>query len=551
MPNPFFADLVRELAQEGGTGPLTPTGAVPGHRRFADAVPPGVSFHYAVAGIARPEQWEVGTGRIGGDGRLLRDMVAASSADGAAVDFAPGLKTIALTIGAGWFAASETRSATLASGMAALGGELAGLADAIEAKQPLSTTHGSASAGEATDAVTVRRGAGWVNIPLSTLAFRDAEGDYALDGALGVRRPVDGDVLDVGKDGGQRLRVFADAGAVGLFNVANAGAGRDGLRILDGAVAVDIAAREVGRFGATGVEFTMPNGGRMFAEQAGSSSVKLRSSATLQYEVATASSHQFFANGAQVAQIGPVNFGIGAGAPAALVHVRGGGGGATQLRLDSSATQPNIAFYNGSGNMADRNWALAASFTSFGDFAFRRSTASGGDPLTGVTAFRLLGTGEVVPGADNVQPIGSASFRWSAVYASSGTINTSDAREKAWCSAASEAELRAARRIIDELGFFQWNDAIALKGTEGARLHFGVRAQAVWAVMADEGLIAPIAEGAAPSSRYAFLCHDEWDEGAGGEGPPAGDRFGIRTDQLALFLIAAQEARLAALEAAA
>src|SRR3546814_4329267 len=43
---------------------------------------------------------------------------------------------------------------------------LAGLADAVEAKQPLSTTHGSAGAGEATDAVTVRRGAGWVNIPL-------------------------------------------------------------------------------------------------------------------------------------------------------------------------------------------------------------------------------------------------------------------------------------------------------------------------------------------------------------------------------------------------
>ena len=79
MPNPFFADLVRELAQEGGTGPLTPTGAVPGHRRFADTVPPGVSFHYAVAGIARPEQWEVGTGRIGSDGRLLREVVAASS----------------------------------------------------------------------------------------------------------------------------------------------------------------------------------------------------------------------------------------------------------------------------------------------------------------------------------------------------------------------------------------------------------------------------------------------------------------------------------------
>src|SRR3546814_16850989 len=108
MPTPFFADLVRELAQEGGTGPLTPTGAVPGHRRFADAVPPRVSFHYAVAGIAPPEQWEVGTGRIGSDGRLHRELVAAPSAGRAAVDFAAGLKKIELTVGAGWYGAAVT-----------------------------------------------------------------------------------------------------------------------------------------------------------------------------------------------------------------------------------------------------------------------------------------------------------------------------------------------------------------------------------------------------------------------------------------------------------
>src|SRR3546814_786904 len=209
----------------------------------------------------------------------------------------------------------------------------------------------------------------------------------------------------------------------------------------------------------------MPNAGKMFAEQAGSSSVKLRSTATIQYAVAAASSHQFLVNGTQVAQI-----------------------------------------------------------------------TSGGT---------------LQPGADNGQTLGSGPFRWSVVYAGTGTINTSDAREKRWRGAAIEAELRAACRIIGELGFFQWNDAIAVKGEDGARIHFGARAQAVWAIMAGEGLIEPITDGAAPSSRYAFLCHDEWDEEAGGEGRLAGDRFGIRTDQLALFLIAAQEARLAVLEAAA
>src|SRR3546814_3347510 len=133
----------------------------------------------------------------------------------------------------------------------------------------------SVGAGEATDAVTVRRGAGWVNIPLSALAFRGADGRYALDGALAatsgnavnVRRASDGDALDIGKDGGQRLRVFANADIIGLFNVAGAGAGRDGLRILDGGVAFDIAASERGRFHAAGLELTMPNAGKMFAER--------------------------------------------------------------------------------------------------------------------------------------------------------------------------------------------------------------------------------------------------------------------------------------------
>src|SRR3546814_19946404 len=83
----------------------------------------------------------------------------------------------------------------------------------------------------------------------------------------------------------------------------------------------------------------------------------------------------------------------------------------------------------------------------------------------------------MTPGGDNIQTLGWSSARWSVIFSGTGTINTSDAREKTWRGAPTVEEIAVARRIVDELGFFQWNDAIAVKGAEDARLHFGVRAQ--------------------------------------------------------------------------
>ncbi len=157
----------------------------------------------------------------------------------------------------------------------------------------------------------------------------------------------------------------------------------------------------------------------------------------------------------------------------------------------------------------------------------------------GTLAWRWQSDGHYRPGADNSYDVGTASFRGRTAFFGTGAINTSDGREKSEVRAFTAAELRAAKRIAAEIGVFQFLD--------GARLHVGVVAQAVWGIMADEGLIDPIIEGAAPNSSYAFLCYDEWEADAV-KGTVAGDRFGIRPDQLALFLIAAQEMRLAALE---
>ena len=191
------------------------------------------------------------------------------------------------------------------------------------------------------------------------------------------------------------------------------------------------------------------------------------------------------------------------------------------------------------------------------------------------------------------------SKRWSTVYAGSGTINTSDDREKLWRGGMSANELSAARRIIGELGFFQWANAVAEKGEDGARMHFGVRAQAVARILIEEGVEAEqpldldgnlfIPEDQRPSFRSGFLCFDTWEDqhspeyetvqvphkvptglydasgvevmktvtttevrptGGTIKVQSAGNRFGLRMDQLALFLVAAQEQRLAALEAA-
>lgn len=212
--------------------------------------------------------------------------------------------------------------------------------------------------------------------------------------------------------------------------------------------------------------------------------------------------------------------------------------------------------------------------------------------------FRMaLTSGGLFSGTDNSMSCGIAANRWSSVFAATGTINTSDAREKHWLGGASDAALRAADRIIGELGFFQWNDAVAEKGEEGARIHFGVRAQEVMRIMAEEGLedeqmleFEPdvfIPADRQPSFRHAFLCFDTWEDAfepemadievpveepsglIGETGAPlmrvrmrkeprptgklkqtrrAGNRFGLRVDQLTMFLLAALAQRVAALQ---
>lgn len=106
------------------------------------------------------------------------------------------------------------------------------------------------------------------------------------------------------------------------------------------------------------------------------------------------------------------------------------------------------------------------------------------------------------PTTDSGRNLGSASYRFNTVYASTGTINTSDVTTKTFLDI-NEAEKLAAGEIKGMMRKFQFNDAISEKGADKARYHFGVGAQYVRDVLIKHGL---------EPDMYAFLCYDKWDD---------------------------------------
>jgi hypothetical protein len=155
-----------------------------------------------------------------------------------------------------------------------------------------------------------------------------------------------------------------------------------------------------------------------------------------------------------------------------------------------------------------------------------------------VTQLGVYAIDGFVPLADNLIFLGRSNLRWSEVYAANGTINTSDAREKQQIRDLSAAERAVAVRLKSLIKAFKFNDAVQRKGDD-ARTHVGVIAQEVKVAFHVEGLDA---------HRYGILCYDEWEEqpeslkedgSVSKPRTPAGNRYGIRYEQLLAFIISA------------
>lgn len=304
------------------------------------------------------------------------------------------------------------------------------------------------------------------------------------------------------------------------------------------------------------------------------------------------------------------NVGIGTTTPGAKFHVKTGTGQFATFESTNARGTGNSYF--GISDATGRK-----SFFGYGggtDDLHVMNEVSGllGFGTNAIFRWAVDASGHFYAWADNTYSMGKAGNRISVVFAATGAINTSDERHKVWIGRATEdraaKDRRIARAILDELGWYQFTDAVTEKGPDGARWHYGARAQRIWQIVADEGLAPPLVdvEGVllpdiswAGPVAPAWLCFDGWndqfedvyrdvvhvdevqvgEEGTGEFGPdgaeimrpvteqverierePTGERqlvraaghlFGFRVDEMNLLLSWALHDRLSALEAAA
>ena len=167
--------------------------------------------------------------------------------------------------------------------------------------------------------------------------------------------------------------------------------------------------------------------------------------------------------------------------------------------VGSIGSQGGLYCYMGSPSNTD-------AYTAWADGVFKPSTSTGTNN-------------------DNAMDLGNVSSRWDDIYATNGTIQTSDRNEKQDIAELTDAEQKVAVAAKGLLRKFRWKAKVAEKGDK-ARTHFGIIAQDLQAAFAAEGLDA---------GDYGMFISSTWTEETGEERT----RMGVRYSELLAFIIAA------------
>ena len=161
--------------------------------------------------------------------------------------------------------------------------------------------------------------------------------------------------------------------------------------------------------------------------------------------------------------------------------------------------------------------------------------------------------------SDNTTDLGDPTVRFDDIFATNGTIQTSDQNEKQSIQSLTTAEMNVAKRLSSLIKTFKWNSSVEEKG-DSARTHTGIIAQDVQQAFTDEGLD--------PNNYALFISNTWWEKEISVEATEEKDaytymdtkeeategytertRLGVRYPELLSFIQAYNNQRFTELEA--
>lgn len=323
----------------------------------------------------------------------------------------------------------------------------------------------------------------------------------------------------LGNDAEQYIQSSNDSGT-GADDIAlNPYGGKVGIGTSSPATTLNVKSSSYPYVRVTNDGYTGLDIGQADSGESGAGLIKLRDSAPLLFYTGDLERMRIDSSGNLL--IGKTTTGVaGAG-----IVLRGGGElfvtrAGDVMNLNRLSTDGEILAFRKDGTTVG---SIGTSFNSGGRYFYISGLSASGVGFWSSGIYPSSSTGGF---ADNSKNLGSSSVRWDNVYATNGTIQTSDRNEKQDIAELSDAEQRVAVACKGLLRKFRWKDSVAEKGDD-ARIHFGIIAQDLQAAFEAEGLDA---------GDYAMFISTTWTDEETNEEKT---RMGVRYSELLAFIISA------------